>query len=253
MLSMRTDRLPIDPATGSVLPPRAQPGYYPGHDTLRQQGYWDEATRAVVRARVDAPPPIRFFSLHEAALLRAVCDRIVPQDDRDEAHTIPLVNYIYERLHRGRIDGYRYEDMPPDGEAHRLGLQAIDAIAGRLYDEPFTALGPLEQDQVLQTLHDATPPAAIEIWQRMSVGRYWALLVQDVVDVYYAHPYAWDEIGFGGPSYPRGYMRQESGQPEPWEVLEQRYAWDPPPLSLSGEDRPCGGTAGQSGGQGGTH
>jgi hypothetical protein len=23
--------------------------------------------------------------------------------------------------------------------------------------------------------------------------------------VCYAHPYAWDEIGFGGPAYPRGY------------------------------------------------
>ena len=35
--------------------------------------------------------------------------------------------------------------------------------------------------------------------------------MQDVVEAYYAHPYAWDEVGFGGPAYPRGYMRLERG------------------------------------------
>ncbi len=65
--------------------------------------------------------------------------------------------------------------------------------------------------------------------------RYWMLLLQDAVEAYYAHPYAWDEIGFGGPAYPRAYMRLESGEPEPWEVEEQRYAWAPPPASLSGD------------------
>ena len=60
----------------------------------------------------------------------------------------------------------------------------------------------------------------------MAVERFWLLLVQDVVGAYYAHPYAWDEIGFGGPAYPRGYMRLENGEPEPWEVDERRYEWD---------------------------
>ena len=63
----------------------------------------------------------------------------------------------------------------------------------------------------------------------MPVERYWALLVQDCVEAYYAHPWAWDEIGFGGPAYPRGYMRLEQGEPEPWEVEEQRYEWEAPP------------------------
>ena len=58
------------------------------------------------------------------------------------------------------------------------------------------------------------------------------LLVQDCVEGYYAHPWAWDEIGFGGPAYPRGYMRLEHGKPEPWEVEEQRYEWSGPPWSV---------------------
>ena len=66
---------------------------------------------------------------------------------------------------------------------------------------------------------------APEIWEKMPVERYWALLVQDCLEAYYAHPWAWDEIGFGGPVYPRAYMRLEHGEPEPWEVEEHRYEW----------------------------
>lgn len=250
------ERLPVDLDTDRPLPPRAQPGYYPGFETLSQLRYWDAATRAVVLARVESVPPIRFFTAAEAALLGAVCDRVLPQDDRDAAHRIPIVPRIDERLFTGRIDGYRFEDMPPDGEAHRLGLRGIEAIAAHLHGRPFGENDPLQQDRVLRTLHDCDPPAGEEIWRRVPVDRYWQLLVQDAIDAYYAHPYAWDEIGFGGPSYPRGYMRLEGGLPEPWEVAERRYAWEPPAASLSGEDRPLGNAhPGQARppAQGGTH
>lgn len=178
------ERLPVEPTTGAPLPPRAQPGYYPGFNTLAQQEFWDEATRNLVRARVQDVPPIRFFSPEEARLLRAVLDRLLPQDDRDEEHKIPLLNAIDERLAAGRIDGYRYEHMPPDGEAHRLGLRAIEAIARHLYDTPFVALGPGAQDEVLKTIHDGHPPAAEEIWRRLSAKHYWAMLMQDAVHAY---------------------------------------------------------------------
>lgn len=250
------ERLPVDPATNQPLPPRAQPGYYPGFSTLSQQAFWDEATRRVVLDRVNNVPPIRFFMPDELPTMQAVCDRILPQDDRDAAHKIAVANYIDDHLYHNRIDGYRYEDMPPDREAHRRGLAVINAIAEALYGQPFTALEPLEQDRVLLTIHDGNPPVGDEIWRGMSIQRYWMLLVQDVVDAYYAHPYAWDEIGFGGPAYPRGYMRLENGKPEPWEVDEQRYEWDAPPSSLSGQYQPIGNARGhqtQTPGQEGTH
>ncbi len=251
-----TDHLPLDPTTGQPLAPRTQPGYYPGFQTLSQQAFWDEATRKVVLARVKQVPPIRFFTHEEAQLMQAVCDRLLPQDDRDENHKIPVVNYLDERLFSGRIDGYRFEDMPPDSEAHRLGLQAIEAIAQHMYNEHFIHLKQRQQDQVLQTIHDCNPPAGEEIWKKMSVQRFWMLLMQDVVDAYYAHPYAWDEIGFGGPAYPRGYMRLEGGKPEPWEVEEQRYEWKAPADALSDTYRPIGGPGGhkqQTPGQEGSH
>ena len=170
--------------------------------------------------------------------------------------TIPVVNYIDDRLYHRRIDGYRFEDMPDDHEAHRLGLQAIEAIAHHLFHRSFVQLEPREQDQVLQTIHDGNPPAGEEIWKKMPVTRYWMLLMQDAIEAYYAHPYAWDEIGFGGPAYHAGYMRLEGGKPEPWEVEEQRYEWKAPPTSLSDVYTPVGGPGGhkqQPSGQEGTH
>ncbi len=232
---------PIDPNTGQALPPRAQVGYYPGYQTLSQQRFWDAATRDVVLRRVHDVPPIRFFTPAEARQLAAVAARIIPQDDRDLAYRIPIVPWIDERLYSGRIDGYRYEGMPPDGEAHRLGLQAINDIARALHDKDFIDLTPPPQEDILRTLHDGNPPAGHAIWARMPVQRYWMLLVQDCIEVYFAHPFAWDEIGYGGPAYPRGYMRLQHGQPEPWEKDEVRYPWRAPTWSVSQEYTPLGG------------
>jgi hypothetical protein len=246
------ERWPVDDQ-GRPLPPRAQPGYYPGFSTLEQRAFWDDATRRTIERRVDDVPAIRFFSPAEAALLTAVVARVLPQDDRDPAHRVPIVPFIDDRLQRGRTDGYRYQGMPPDGEAHKLGLAGIDAAAQAGFGHPFVELAPVEQDTILRELHDGHPRGGEEIWSRMKEHRYWLLLMADVCHVYYAHPWAWNEIGFGGPAYPRGYMRLENGQPEPWEVEERRYSWRAPPSSRSGELTPVGGSFDRYGGQGGTH
>ena len=233
---------------------RSQPGYYPDFRTLEQRKFWDAKTREVILDRVENTPPIRFFDTMEKALMEAICRHIVPQDDRDAAHTIPILPQIDKRLYEDTHDGYRFEDMPPDREAYRLGLQAIEEIARHLHGKGFTSLSYGEQEALLESVHDGSPAAAHEIWRRMPVERFWMLLVQDCADAYYSHPWAWDEIGFGGPSYPRGYMRLERGEAEPWESEEKRYDWEAPRESVSDQFKPVGGKKEHRGGpQGGTH
>ena len=238
--SVETGNLPVDPATGQPIPPRPQPGYYPGYSTLSQQAFWDKATRDVVLKRVHEVPEIRFFVGDEYTAMIAITGRIIPQEDRDDDHKVPIVPFIDERLYINKIDGYRYATMPSDQDAYRLGIKAIQEIANHLFGKSFQDLRSDQQDYVLETIHDEVPPAGDEIWQRMSVRRFWQMLVNDCVTVYYAHPWAWDEVGFGGPAYPRGYMRLHHGEPEPWEVREHPYEWDAPPLSLSDVYRPIG-------------
>jgi hypothetical protein len=42
----------------------------------------------------------------------------------------------------------------------------------------------------------------------------------DIVLAYYAHPTAWSEIGWGGPASPRGYVRLDFNERDPWEAAE---------------------------------
>jgi hypothetical protein len=249
------ERKPItDPATGAPLKPRDQPGYYPKFSTLSQRRYWDATTRRLVEQRVNAKKPIRFFTEAEARTMLAVVDRILPQEDRTEARRIPILPEIDERLYENRLDGYRYIDMPPDQEAYRIAARAFEQMARELHGRGFDELGVREQEEILKSVHDTKPAAAKELWARMNVELFWALLVTDCCTAYYAHPWAWDEVGFGGPAYPRGYMRLEEGEPEPWETGEQRYEWKAPADSISDASGAGGMTEHQTHpGQGGTH
>ena len=250
-----TGKKPLtDPATGAALGQRMQPGYYPGFSTLSQQKYWDAETRRVVLERVEKVPPIRFFTADEARTMEAIVDRILPQDDRVPERRIPLLPGIDERLFTGKMDGYRYEDMPDDAEAYRIGVRAFGLMAERLRGCRFEELSVLDQERLLKSVHDAEPAEAREEWAKMNIDRFWTMLVGDAVSVYYAHPWAWDEVGFGGPAYPRGYMRLEEGEPEPWEVREKRYLWAAPADTLSHiEELHGSGEEHQTGDEGGTH
>ena len=220
-------------ATGGEIRDRQQPGYYVEHSTLAQKKSWDEATQEAVTARVEKVPPIRFFSNEEAELLGAVIDRVMPQDDRAGDRTIPILPILDERLFKNSLSGFRYEEMPSDQEAYQLAAKAIEEMAQNRFNSSFVDLTVHRQELILKSLHDGKPDPENETWKKMPIHRFWAMLMEDCVTAYYSHPWAWDEIGFGGPAYPRGYMRLENGLPEPWEKDELRYEWNAPVDSLS--------------------
>lgn len=194
---------------------------YPGYRVLDQQEHWDEATRQVILRRVYQVPRIQYFDPHEFETLQALSDRILPQTDRSEAERIPIAPWIDHRCSNHTIDGWRFDNMPPEHEAWRLGLRGIDEVAVTRHGRQFVALDPAEQDEVMRTIASGQPPG--DVWQRLPARRFWVfLVVRQVAAIYYAHPTAWDEIGFGGPAYPRGYFALNHGYPEPWEVREVR-------------------------------
>ena len=251
---MSEDRRPTYARTGEPIETE-QPGYYPGYSTLGQNAYWDRTTRETVFKRVNQIPPIRFFTPEQARSLEAVADRLLPQDDRRPDRRIPIVNHIDDKLFRGEIDGYQYEDMPSDRDAMTGGIAAIDNAAKHLHARSFADLTMRQQEEILKAIHDGKPLFEDSIWQRMSVGRFWQLLLHFCIEAYYAHPWTWDEVGFGGPAYPRAYMRLEGGKPEPWECDEVRYEWNAPKGSLSDRYEKQGGEHGNHAphGQEGTH
>ena len=65
----------------------------------------------------------------------------------------------------------------------------------------------------------------------LGLGRAWSVVMRAVLAAFYSHPWAWNEIGFGGPAYPRGYSRfgsphLQSAERETWEG-RQAYDRDP--------------------------
>ncbi|HZT85999.1 MAG TPA: hypothetical protein VE984_11395, partial [Gaiellaceae bacterium] len=69
------------------------------------------------------------------------------------------------------------------------------------------------------------------VWDTLNVSRAWGLVGRQLCEQFYSHPWAWNEIGFGGPAYPRGYARfgsphLQGHEREAWEG-EEAYARDP--------------------------
>ena len=196
---------------------------YPNYNVLDKwsSADWDDQTRRVVRQRLEEVPPIRFFTADEARTLAAVADRIIPQPDRGDDEKVPIVPWIDEKLYEDRRNGYRYEELPPQREAWRLGLKGIDETAQALFDEKlFTDLDPLSQDVVLAHVERGRAPGAA--WERIPAARFFrSVLSITIVKIYYAHPLAWNEIGYNGPSSPRGHVRKWEGSVDPWEAKEQ--------------------------------
>lgn len=195
------------------------PPRYPGYDVLAKwdSPSFDDITRAVLAHRLEAVPPRRWLTAAEWDLLEAINARLLPQPDR--ARPIPITPWIDAMLHDDRREGFRHPDMPPLRDAWRLGLAAVDDEARRLHDRPFVDLDADAQDGVLQVLADGR--AASSRWQGIDARRFFIHhLLKTAAGIYYAHPLAWNEIGFGGPASPRGYVRLGFDGRDPWEARE---------------------------------
>jgi hypothetical protein len=205
------------PASGTT--PGDQ-GRFAGFDVLREAGHWDAVTRGVVLSRVAAPPPVEFFAPAEEATARALCDRLLAQDREPR---VPVFEAIDARLNARDGDGYRYEDMPEDGDAWKRSVRALDRDAGAIYGARFCALEPDSQRHLVEQVRLAAGD-----WHGMPGKQVFSLWMRYATTAFYAHPWAWNEIGFPGPAYPRGYKTLALDRREPFEVAE-RDARDPIP------------------------
>jgi len=192
---------------------------YPGYDVLAKwrTPSFDEKTREVVRRRIAQPPPRRFFTGPEQQLVEAIVARLIPQPDR--AEPIPLAAMLDAFMADGRGQGYRNEAMPPLEQAWRLGLAAIEAEARTRFGRSFAEAAPEDQDAVLRAVQSGEVDRAA--WRGMDPATFFReALLKITAGLYYAHPAAWSEIGFGGPASPRGYVRLGLDESDPWEARE---------------------------------
>jgi hypothetical protein len=195
---------------------------YPDYDVLAKWDTpsWNDQTRNVIARRLRTVPPRRFLTELQFATLEAVCDRVVPQDERG-ADKVPIAPFIDARLYDNESGGTRYEPLPPLQECWRRGLDATEAEAQHRFHRAYHALDPAEQDLILHAMNkgETGSPA----WgPRLPAQKFMRHeLLRTIVEVYYAHPAAWSEIGFGGPASPRGYVRLQPNRHDSWEAEER--------------------------------
>jgi hypothetical protein len=213
-----------DPRTGGHLPhlrPDGQPpdpswlprqrvgitpqmiGRYPDYDVLASVDTWDRATREVVTDRLQLRGPLRFFTAQEEPTLRAFCDVATAQDSEPR---VPVAKMVDEKLAAGRLDGYRYADMPRDPDTWRLVLRGLDEVAASRYGrDTFAVCDAQAREAIIGDLAGGSLSGGV--WDQLDVSRAFSVCMRAILEAFYSHPWAWNEIGYGGPAYPRGYMR----------------------------------------------
>jgi hypothetical protein len=182
-------------------------GRYPDYDVMEHARQWDHVTREVLVARVRDVPPVRFFDPVEATCLRAFCDVVMAQDREPR---VPVFELVDAKLHDGKLDGFQHVGMPDDRDTWRIVARGLDEAARGGGAECFAGAG----DKLRRAIVGRFATGELEggAWDELaSVATAWSVVMRAVLSEFYSHPWAFNEIGFGGPRYPRGYMRQGAG------------------------------------------
>ena len=205
-------------------------GRYPDFDVLATADSWDDATKKVVLARLEPPGPLRFFTAQEEPCLRAFCDTVLAQDTEPR---VPVAESVDSKLADGLLDGYQYADMPDDRDTWRLVLRALDETAsGRYGKASFAAADSGTREAIIGQFSNGRLDGGAR--ERLNVKRAWSVCMRATLSSFYSHPWAWNEIGFGGPAYPRGFMRLGGaiGPAAAREPFETRGATDEDPVRI---------------------
>ena len=138
---------------------------------------------------------------------------------------IPVAAIVDQKLVEDAGDGYRNAKLPRLREAWRIGLEAIDAEARNTHGCHFHELLPATQDKLIASTKKGELNR-VE-WRGMPPHLFLeSRAMPDIVKAYYAHPTAWNEIGWGGPASPRGYVRMKANRRDPWETAEAKPGYE---------------------------
>ncbi len=204
---------------------------YPGYDVLakRHTPSWDATTRRVVDQRL-ATPRSRASSRRRMGAADALCRRIVPQTGDGR------------RCRWRRCSTPSCSPTMATASARRHALHARGLAAGAggarcrsagAHDgRGFAALTDDEQDALLRAMQqgEVEPSAGAASIRKPSSAAH----PRRCPGALLRHPTAWNEIGFGGPASPRGYVRLDGDRRDPWEAAE---------ANAGREARPRGRTA----------
>ncbi|ACV62756.1 conserved hypothetical protein [Desulfofarcimen acetoxidans DSM 771] len=187
---------------------------YINYNVLKEKEHWDDHTREIVLKRLGPFIEYKFLSEHETKMILAIAEHIV-YDERKEI-LLYVVHNLDNTLASPIGENQRKVGIPEHKILVRQGLKAVDKFAQKQYGVSFLEINKQQQLSVLTALSKGE---AMQMeWQSIPQKELFKKLATEIVSAYYSHPTVWSEIGYGGPAYPRGYVRVETGLTDPWEA-----------------------------------
>jgi gluconate 2-dehydrogenase subunit 3-like protein len=192
-------------------------GRFPGFDVFDNVEEWDDVTAGVVLGRLALPGSLAFFTPPEVAVAAPLLDLLL---DQHADPRVPVLALIDARLAVGETDGWHYDDLPEDGQAWRDTLAELNEDArSRHGGAGFADLDTVRQAALVQAVQDQA--AAGKPWHGRPATYVWSLWTRYACTAFWSHPWAWNEMGFPGPAYPRGYLNLGVDARERWEAADR--------------------------------
>lgn len=189
--------------------------HYPSYDVMRERDHWDDHTQQIVGSRLMREQEYQFFTLEEAESLKRICGELVGDDREDIIQYV--LGHLDQSLSSSVGEGQRKAGVPKGQILLREGLKALQRSAEQKFLFPFIALDPSDRRQLLEEVSVGQASSEAQ-WKGIPQVEWFKKLLTMTIEAYYSHPEVWSEIGYGGPAYPRGYVRTQQGQLDPWEA-----------------------------------
>ncbi|WCR28666.1 gluconate 2-dehydrogenase subunit 3 family protein [Paenibacillus thiaminolyticus] len=197
----------------------AQHSHYPSFDVMKERHEWDDHTQSIVMSRAKPNNVLHFLTPPEAGLIRRIGSLLVG-DETPEVLDFVLV-HIDRTLHQSPGESQRKAGVPEAPKLLRAGLHALEQADQALHSSSFMDLDAADQKQYLQDMSQSAAKP-IGIWNGIPQAELFRKLLNLTVEAYCSHPKVWSDIGYAGPAYPRGYVRTQMGQLDPWEAQPEQ-------------------------------
>ena len=190
--------------------------HYSSYDVMNEQEHWDDHTREIVQKRLEVPGSFPKLTGEEVDLIRAMAALLV--DDARSQVLDYVVKHFDQKLSTDIGESERKVNVPPARQLIKDGLAALNHLAQTAHQRLFPDLPAEQQISLLVGMESDTTTLQTPEGRAVPASDFFKKMLLETVNAYYSHPLIWSEIGYGGPAYPRGYVRSEFGLTDPWEA-----------------------------------
>ena len=185
---------------------------------ILQTDFVKEPARNLLIDRLNKKPKLTpvFFDTESFSVLQCVCMRLIPQD---RAKPIDLAGLLDEQLSESPGNGWRYDALPEDKTVFQQGLKGIEQLSRMAFAKTFCDLDAAEMDQVLLAVQAGS--ARGNVWDDLPSHLFFEELLASLVELYYSHPVAKEEIGdisFADAKGWKNFGLDQTEQPNPFTV-----------------------------------